>query len=243
MALRKIPIRRAGNRENLFMGGDRELVMFSGVMAFALIFSAQELRATLFGLVLWFGALFAVPPDGEGRSQDALGVHAPAPLQELLPGAQHTFPREYLRARETVQMIYAITFAIAGLGAGLLFILYSRIRAVDAELKLKKHRSKDAGLADLLNYAAMVDDGVIVGKNGAFMAAWLYQGDDNASSTDADREMVSFRINQALAGLGNGWMVHVDAVRRPAPNYSDRTRSHFPDAIMCRDRRRTPPAV
>ena len=128
-------------------------------------------------------------------------------------------------------MIYAITFAIAGLGAGLLFILYSRIRAVDAELKLKKHRSKDAGLADLLNYAAMVGDGVIVGKNGAFMAAWLYQGDDNASSTDVDREMVSFRINQALAGLGNGWMVHVDAVRRPAPNYSDRTRSHFPDAI------------
>jgi hypothetical protein len=42
MALRTIPIRRAGNRENLFMGGDRELVMFSGLLAFALIFSAQE---------------------------------------------------------------------------------------------------------------------------------------------------------------------------------------------------------
>jgi type IV secretion system protein TrbD len=60
MALRKIPIRRAGNRDNLFMGGDRELVMFSGVLAFALIFNAQELRATIFGLVLWFLALFAL---------------------------------------------------------------------------------------------------------------------------------------------------------------------------------------
>ncbi|EAU7918031.1 conjugal transfer protein TrbD [Salmonella enterica] len=59
MALRTIPIRRAGNRENLFMGGDRELVMFSGLMAFALIFSAQELRATVVGLILWFGALYA----------------------------------------------------------------------------------------------------------------------------------------------------------------------------------------
>jgi len=58
MALRTIPIRRAGNRENLFMGGDRELVMFSGLVAFALIFSAQELRATVIGLLLWFGALF-----------------------------------------------------------------------------------------------------------------------------------------------------------------------------------------
>ncbi|EMK3344944.1 MULTISPECIES: conjugal transfer protein TrbD [Vibrio] len=58
MALRTIPIRRAGNRENLFMGGDRELVMFSGLLAAALIFSAQEIRATVFGVCLWFGALF-----------------------------------------------------------------------------------------------------------------------------------------------------------------------------------------
>jgi type IV secretory pathway TrbD component len=58
MALRAIPIRRAGNRHNLFMGGDRELVMFTGLMAFALIFSAQELRATVVGLLLWFGALY-----------------------------------------------------------------------------------------------------------------------------------------------------------------------------------------
>lgn len=58
MALRTIPLRRAGNRHNLFMGGDRELVMFAGLLAFALIFSAQELRATVIGLLLWFGALF-----------------------------------------------------------------------------------------------------------------------------------------------------------------------------------------
>ena len=118
-------------------------------------------------------------------------------------------------------MIQAIAITIAVVGAALLLILFARIRAVDAELQLKKHRSKDAGLADLLNYAAVVDDGVIVGKNGSFMAAWLYRGDDNASSTNEQREMVSFRINQALAGLGSGWMVHVDAVRRPAPNYSE----------------------
>lgn len=59
MALRSIPIRRAGNRHNLFMGGDRELVMFAGLLAFALIFSAQELKATVFGLALWFGTLYA----------------------------------------------------------------------------------------------------------------------------------------------------------------------------------------
>ncbi|MGL4755815.1 MAG: VirB4 family type IV secretion/conjugal transfer ATPase [Aeromonadaceae bacterium] len=128
-------------------------------------------------------------------------------------------------------MIQGITISIAVLGAVLLLILFARIRAVDAELQLKKHRSKDAGLADLLIHAAVVDDGVIVGKNGSFMASWLYKGNDNASSTEKQREMVSFRINQALAGLGNGWMVHIDAVRRPAPNYSERGASNFPDPV------------
>ncbi|KWT70566.1 Conjugative transfer protein TrbD [Comamonas testosteroni] len=42
------------------MGGDRELVMFSGLLAGALIFSAQEVRATVFGIALWFGALFVL---------------------------------------------------------------------------------------------------------------------------------------------------------------------------------------
>lgn len=128
-------------------------------------------------------------------------------------------------------MIESIAFVIAFCGALLLLILFARIRAVDAELKLKKHRAKDAGLADLLNYAAVVEDGVIVGKNGAFMAAWRYTGDDNASSTDAQRDRVSLRINQALAGLGNGWMVHVDALRHPAPNYSPRNTSAFSDPV------------
>jgi type IV secretion system protein VirB3 len=58
MALRTIPIRRAGNRESLFMGGDRELVMFSGLLSGALVFSAQEVRAAIFGIVLWVSALF-----------------------------------------------------------------------------------------------------------------------------------------------------------------------------------------
>jgi type IV secretion system protein VirB4 len=128
-------------------------------------------------------------------------------------------------------MIITVTLLVAGLGVLLLIILVNRILAVDAELKLKKHRAKDAALADLLNYAAVVDDGVILGKNGSFLAAWIYRGDDNASSTDEQRETVSTRINQALARLGSGWMAHMDCVRRPAPNYSERGKSYFPDAV------------
>lgn len=128
-------------------------------------------------------------------------------------------------------MIEAIIFTIAGLGILLMVILVGAISKANNGAKLAKHRSKDAGLADLLNYAAVVDDGVVVGKNGSFMAAWLYKGDDNASSTDEQREMISIRINQAFSGMGSGWMIHVDAVRRGAPNYSDPNASSFPDQV------------
>jgi type IV secretory pathway VirB4 component len=128
-------------------------------------------------------------------------------------------------------MIELLTFVIAGSGIALVAVLLSLIAQANKQRKLSKHRSKEASVADLLNYAAEVDDGVIVGKDGAFLAAWLYTGDDKDSSTEQDRESISARINQALSILGNGWMIHVDAVRRPAPAYPERGLSAFPDAI------------
>ena len=115
-------------------------------------------------------------------------------------------------------MIIGIISAISVLGLVLCTGLFLKIRAVTNATKLKPHRSKEEGLADLLNYAAVIDDGVILGKNGSLMAAWIYRGKDMGSSTVAEREDVSLRINQAFVGLGSGWMVHVDAARRPAPN-------------------------
>ena len=58
MALRTIPIRKAGNRSNLFMGGDRELVMFSGLLAAILVFAAQDWTAFFVGITVWFIALW-----------------------------------------------------------------------------------------------------------------------------------------------------------------------------------------
>lgn len=60
MALRSVPIRQSGNRHNLFMGGDRELVMFSGLLAAILVFAAQDWFALIIGVLLWFAALWAL---------------------------------------------------------------------------------------------------------------------------------------------------------------------------------------
>lgn len=128
-------------------------------------------------------------------------------------------------------MIASINLLISITGLLFLTILFWEICQKNQERRLKKHRQSSAGLADLLNYAAVVDDGIIVGKNGSFMAAWIYQGEDHANTTDAAREMLSFRINQALSAMGSGWMIHIDAIRRAAPSYSEREYSYFPDRI------------
>ncbi|WP_029625481.1 conjugal transfer protein TrbD [Sphingomonas sp. PAMC 26605] len=60
MPLRSVPIRRSGVRNNLFMGGDRELVMLAGVAAAGLIGPAiDEPKAWIAGLFIWFGGLWA----------------------------------------------------------------------------------------------------------------------------------------------------------------------------------------
>ncbi len=51
--LRHLPIHRFGVRHNLFMGGDRELTMVAGLLAFTLVFAAMNVIAAIFGLLLW----------------------------------------------------------------------------------------------------------------------------------------------------------------------------------------------
>lgn len=57
MTLQRVPIRQAGNRANLFMGGDRELVMSSILLAATLIFATQDWLAAFIGAAMWVGLL------------------------------------------------------------------------------------------------------------------------------------------------------------------------------------------
>lgn len=58
MALKSIPLHRSANRVNLFMGGDRELVMFTGMLCAILIFAAMDVRAATFGIISWVFCLW-----------------------------------------------------------------------------------------------------------------------------------------------------------------------------------------
>jgi type IV secretion system protein VirB4 len=125
----------------------------------------------------------------------------------------------------------ALLLSISATGLVLVSLLFARLREVNRTHSLKRHRSREAGLADLLNYAAVVGNGVVIGKNGALIAGWEYRGEDSASTPDAQRDAVSVRVNQAFARLGQGWMLHADCVRVPVETYSARGLSHFPDPV------------
>ncbi len=126
--------------------------------------------------------------------------------------------------------LYAVLICFSLLGAGFLTILIYQARE-NSLTRLKRHRSTEPGVADLLNWGSVVDHGVILNKNGSLMAAWIYRGNDNASATNIERNSVSRFINAALNQLGSGWMIHVDAIRRPCPAYSNPAFSHFPDPV------------
>lgn len=98
-------------------------------------------------------------------------------------------------------------------------------------LALTHFRSKAAGVADLLQWAALVDDGVVITKSGALIAGFYYRGQDIASSTENERNYLTERVNAALSKLGTGWATWTETIRVEAKQYSPPEASHFPDPI------------
>lgn len=96
---------------------------------------------------------------------------------------------------------------------------------------LKRFRSTGPSFADLVPYAGLVDNGVLLLKDGSLMAGWYFAGPDSESATDLERNDLSRQINTILSRLGSGWMIQVEAVRIPTFDYPSDNRCHFPDVV------------
>ncbi|HUO12580.1 MAG TPA: conjugal transfer protein TrbE [Caulobacteraceae bacterium] len=93
-------------------------------------------------------------------------------------------------------------------------------------LNLAEYRSRPAGLADFLPWAALVEDGVVLNKDGSFQRTARFRGPDLDSATPAELVAVTSRLNNALRRLGSGWAIFVEAQRIAAQTYPHST---FPD--------------
>lgn len=96
---------------------------------------------------------------------------------------------------------------------------------------LRQFRNTRPSFSDLVPYAGLIADGVILLKDGSLMAGWYFAGPDSESSTNLERNEVSRQINTILSRLGSGWMIQIEAVRVPTIAYPDPKACHFPDAI------------
>src|SRR3954464_4639518 len=95
-------------------------------------------------------------------------------------------------------------------------------------MQITEHRRNAVGLADLLLYDSLVDDGVLLLQDGALLAGWSFRGPDMASATPGEMAALSARLNSVLR-LGNGWMMACDAIRSQSPEYPGG--AAFPDPI------------
>jgi len=93
--------------------------------------------------------------------------------------------------------------------------------------KLASYRKAIKGVPDLLNYAALVDDGVMLNKDGSLLAGFVFRGVDTSSASETDRNLLTARFNELLCNFGTGWMIHVDAIRSTAPAYLSGINSQF----------------
>lgn len=115
---------------------------------------------------------------------------------------------------------------LLGLGAGAGGAAFAR--------SLREYRSEPADPADLLGWAFLVDEGVVLMKDGSLLAGWRYRGPDTTAATAQELNLLSRRVNDALLPLGDGWMLHADAVRRPATGYAPELPGGFPDPVTRR---------
>ena len=94
-------------------------------------------------------------------------------------------------------------------------------------LNLAEYRNRPAGLADFLPWAALVEEGVVLNKDGSFQRTARFRGPDLDSATPAELVAVTSRLNNALRRLGSGWAIFVEAQRIAAHTYPHST---FPDS-------------
>ena len=93
-------------------------------------------------------------------------------------------------------------------------------------MNLAEYRRRSQSLADFLPWAALVERGVILNKDGSFQRTARFRGPDLDSATAAELVSITLRLNNAVRRLGSGWAIFVEAQRVPANRYPD---SRFPD--------------
>ena len=93
-------------------------------------------------------------------------------------------------------------------------------------LNVSEFRKKPDRLSDVLPWAFIVANSVVLNKDGAFLSTIQYRGPDLDSSIQAELSSKSRQLNNLLKRLGSGWCVYVEAQRAGTESYLNSTISN-----------------
>lgn len=104
-------------------------------------------------------------------------------------------------------------------------------------MNLAEYRRSSTQLADFLPWAALVDAGIVLNKDGSFQRTARFRGPDLDSAVPAELVAVAGRLNNALRRLGSGWAVFVEAQRHSVGAYPPDTFPDVASALVDAERR------
>jgi type IV secretion/conjugal transfer VirB4 family ATPase len=104
-------------------------------------------------------------------------------------------------------------------------------------MNLAEYRHSTTRLADFLPWAALVDEGIVLNKDGSFQRTARFRGPDLDSSVPAELVAVAGRLNNALRRLGSGWAVFVEAQRYSSNAYPPSSCPDVASALVDAERR------
>lgn len=104
-------------------------------------------------------------------------------------------------------------------------------------MNLVEYRRSNICLADFLPWAALIDEGIVLNKDGSFQRTARFRGPDLDSAVSAELVAVAGRLNNALRRLGSGWAVFVEAQRHSASDYPADTFPDIASALVGAERR------
>ena len=104
-------------------------------------------------------------------------------------------------------------------------------------MNLVEYRRSNICLGDFLPWAALVDEGIVLNKDGSFQRTARFRGPDLDSAVSAELVAVAGRLNNALRRLGSGWAVFVEAQRHSASDYPADTFPDIASALVGAERR------
>jgi len=78
---------------------------------------------------------------------------------------------------------------------------------------------QEIGFSELLTYQTLLTEKVIHCKNGALLGGFWYEGPDLESATKEEIEWLTMSTSRAFQRFGNGWMLHMEMIRKTADSY------------------------